>query len=141
MNDNLENFIRNHLHRNNQKQWFQYYISKELYELFDYAIIYHSFEVEFFTINEDYKRIWELLSYNHNYGRCVLKEIGYDETYDCYIVHVVCGELLNYIRSFRQSSFAVMGERQWKNHALKLGWTEDEVENGYDEYHRFVWGY
>lgn len=129
----LNNYINRRLHIPNSKSWLKYYIGKDLYELFSYAVVIErNFEIEFFTLDENYKKIWMILR-TGDYGHCALTDMGYDHNYHCYTVSVVCLELLYYLKVVHDYS-NVMGERIWKDKAKNCGWNEKEITEGYFEY-------
>ena len=132
----LQQLIFEHTQKNNRNAFFKYYIPKQLYDLFDYAIIQQG-NVEFLTSNTNYKDIWSILQ-NKHYGRCKLNSIKFDENFKCYSVDVMCKELLDYIAFFHRHT-CHMGEKRWKKGALKLGWSQEEVDIGYEEYYNEFW--
>ena len=129
----LNEYIYYHTHRINQKNYFRYYIDKKLYKLFSYCFIYpNNFEVEFFTLSDDYEKIWEKMS-NGDYGYTNLVDCEYDENYHCYTVSVVCGDLLNYME--RMYNFASpLSEKTWKEKAENCNWNNAEIYYGYMNY-------
>ena len=130
------NLIRERLHKPNSKSWMKYYIGKDLYELFDYAIVWGTiWEIEFFTQNEYYNDIWSKLNFNNDYGRVRLVDCEYMEQYQCYTVSVFAPDLIRFLRSMNDHC-NVMGEKIWKGKAKNCGWNDDEVNQGYVEYKR-----
>lgn len=130
----LNRYIYSRQHKFNQKEYFKYYIDKKLYDLFCYAIIYpNSYEVEFYTLNDDYKNIWSKMRIYSDYGKSALIDCGYDENYFCYTVSVFCPDLLSYLRSMHDYC-CVCGERLWKEKAKNCNWNDDEINQGYMKY-------
>ena len=130
---NYTNIIRKRL-KPDSKGYMKYYIGKDLYELFDYAIIWkNTWDIEFFTQNPEYKEIWSKLRIYEDYGRCRLREFEYSEIYNCYIVDVFAPDLIEYLRSIHDYCNP-MGEKLWKDKARNCGWNEEEVIIGYRIY-------
>lgn len=134
MNEHLNKHIHDRIHKPNSKSWMKYYISKDLYDLFTYAIVWEkNREIEFFTLNENYKDIWSILRISEDYGYCKLIDLGYDNNYCCYVVSVICHELLVYLKSIHDYAHP-LGEKVWKSKARNCGWSEEEIQYGYLEY-------
>lgn len=127
-------YIKNRMHIPNSKHYLKYYIGKDLYELFDYCIIYkNNFEIEFFSRYPNHKKIWDKMNVYEHYGYCKLVDCEYDEKYDCYTVSVVCADLLDYLRSCHDY-VSPWSEKLWKERAKSCGWSDTDVSEGYKEY-------
>lgn len=114
----------------NIKPLFKYLISKDLYQLADVICLYNRFNLEFLTLNHNYKSIWSKLRISEDYGECRLLDCGFENNYKCYIVDVWCPTLVRYIQ-FMNDYCNPMGKVGWCNRALNLGWSNSEVEQGY----------
>ena len=132
--EEFKQYIKNRMHRPNSKYYLKYYIGKDLYELFDYCIIYkNNFEIEFFSRYPNHKKIWDKMNVYENYGYCKLVDCEYDENYDCYTVSVVCADLLDYLRSCHDYG-SPWSEKLWKDRAKSCGWSDTDVDEGYSKY-------
>lgn len=128
--------IMNRIHKPNSKSWMKYYIGKDLYDLFSYAIVWKNiWEIEFFTLNEESsKNIWDNLNVYRDYGRVKLVDsVEYDDNYQCYTISVFCPDLIMYLKSCNDY-VNPFSEVVWKNKALNCGWSKSEVDEGYIDY-------
>lgn len=111
----------------NWKPLMKFYIGKDLYDLVDYAVYFkNSWDIEFFTLNEDYKEIWSKLRVREDYGRTRLRGFEWDKNYSCYSVDVFCPDLINFIISWNFHHWHSVGENIWKDHARHKGWIDEE---------------
>ena len=135
----IENFIRNKNGRClNSKTYFKYWIPKKTYDLFEVAWI-TKWDIEFFTLNHDYKEIWSEFRNSNKYGRCELNSIGYDENYKCYCVDILALEFLEHYMKEALSPFRYMGEDEYLEHAHSMGYTDDvEIKNDWIDYHNRI---
>ena len=116
----------------------KFYIGKDLYDLFDYAVMIRN-EIEFFTLNPNYKEIWNKLRVYEDYGHTRLNEMGWDNNYHCYCVDVFCPDLIDFVISWRKHHWCSTGEMSWKEHARFRGWVDEvELDEGYEEYKRNI---
>lgn len=130
----LNSYIQNRIHKINNKGYLKYYIDKNLYDLFSYSIFFkNSYEIEFFTLNQEYMDIWYLMKKNNDYGRVELVDFGYDENYFCYTVSIFCPDLLSYLYSMHDYA-NVLGENLWMDKCRGCNWSEEEIIEGYYEY-------
>lgn len=130
--EELNNHINIRTHRYNQKSYLKYHINKNLYDLFSYCIIYPNiFEIEFFTLNPNYKLIWDFWLKEDEPTRLV--DCGYDENYYCYTVSIFCPHLLRYLEKAHDYHNKI-GEEDWIKNCVELGYSEHEAMYGYSEY-------
>ena len=112
----------------------KYYIPKELYDLFDVAIIWENiWEIEFYTLNPNYKKIWDKLKVTSDYEHIKLIDSEYDKNYQCYTISVFCPELIIYLKECNNYQNK-KSESVWKANAISYGWSEQEVLYGYSKY-------
>lgn len=136
MSDFQMNYICNRLHKSNVKELMRYYTPKDFFNLFDVAVVYggsFSRDIEFYTVNEDYKEIWSYLR-RGEFGRNSLNSIGFEERYGCYVVDVCCPEFIDYLIHFNKRFYCSMGKSSWVKMVKGNGWSDDEVEEGYLKY-------
>ena len=132
-NTELNQYIKKRTHYPNAKPYMKYYIDKNLYELFTYAIIYrNNWEIEFFTLEPNHKKIWNKLS-NSQYGYTKLSDFGYDKNFHCYTISIFCPDLLNYLKYVHRFDCKI-NETDWKKRAKECNWTKQEIEYGYSKY-------
>ena len=136
----IENFIRQ---KNgwclNSKTYFKYWIPKKTYDLFEVAWIHNRWEIEFYTLDQDYKEIWSEFRNSSKYGPCKLNSIGYDENYHCYIVDIMAMEFMEHYMRECYSPFRYMGEEVYINHAHNMGYHNDEeIKEDWIDYHNSV---
>ena len=129
--EELNNHINIRTHRYNQKSYLKYHINKNLYDLFSYCIIYPNiFEIEFFTLNPNYKQIWEWLKDDEPIR---LVDCEYDVNYHCYTVSVFCPRLVRYLEKAHDYHNKI-SEEDWIKNCIDLGYSEHEARYGYSEY-------
>lgn len=130
--EELNNHIHNRTHRYNQKSYLKYHINKNLYNLFSYCIIYPNiFEIEFYTLNPNYKQIWE--HYFKDDALTRLVDCEYDKNYYCYTVSIFCPHLLRWLKK-AHNYHNIISEEQWIENCIKLDYSEHEARYGYSEY-------
>lgn len=128
------NYIESRIRKSNSKILMKYYTPKEFYNLFDYVIAYPNiWELEFFTLHPEYQKIWDYFKTGEmGYARLVGME--WDNKYKCYTVDISCMEFMEYIRHFNKDFHSTMSEKSWKSMVARNGWSEDEVNEGYEKY-------
>lgn len=136
----IENFIKQKNGRClNSKPYFKYWIPKKTYDLFEVAWITNRWEIEFFTLNQDYKEIWTEFRNSSKYGPCKLNSIEYDEKYHCYCVDIMAMEFMEHYMKECYSPFRYMGEKVYLEHAHNMGYTNDtEIKEDWIDYHNKV---
>ena len=136
----IENFIKQKNGRClNSKPYFKYWIPKKTYDLFEVAWIHNRWEIEFYTLNQDYKEIWSEFRNSSKYGPCKLNSIGYDENYHCYVVDIMAMEFMEHYMKECYSPFRYMGEEVYINHAHNMGYHNDkEIKADWIDYHNKV---
>lgn len=129
------NYIENRIRKSNSKSLMKYYTPKEFYNLFDYVIVYPMWELEFFTLRPDYRKIWDFFRKDPQFfGRASLVGMEWDNNYKCYTVDICCLEFIEFIRHFNNDFHCTMAEKSWKSMVADNGWSEDEVDEGYEKY-------
>lgn len=123
----------------NSKDYLKYYIPCEVYDLFEVLWLReNSFDFEFFTLHPDYKEIWSEFRKSNRYGHAGLMELGYDDIYHCYVVHIRSASLLAGLQEFH-SPYRYMGESVFFENAHKLGYTNDtEIREDWINYHNNI---
>ena len=130
------NYITKRLGKLNIKELMRYYTPKSFFNLFDVAVVYgNSFprDIEFYTVNEDYKEIWSYLR-REDFGRNSLIDMGFEKQYGCYVVDVCCPEFIDYLIHFNKRFYCSSGKSSWVEMVKKNGWSDVEVEEGYLKY-------
>lgn len=117
----------------NCKNSMKFYISKEIYDLFDYAVFYkNSFSFEFYTLNKNYKKI---LDYFEREFDARLNCCEWDTNYNCYCVDISCISLMVWLEHWNCHHWCSTNENSWKSMAREKGWIdEDELNTGWVEY-------
>lgn len=134
----IHSYLLNKRRLHNWKPLMKFYIGKDLYDLFDYAVRTRN-EIEFFTLNPNYKEIWSKLRVFEHYGHTKLNSIGWNENYHCYCVDVFCPDLVQYVISWRFHHWCSTSDSNWKAHARFKGWVdEDELEEGCKQYRQNI---
>ena len=135
----LERRLQEKYHRFNCKGMFKYYIPKKVYDLIEYSRVHNHFYVDFFTLDEDYKSIWNEFQFNKSrYGRCVLGECGWDDLNDCYCIEIFLPFVLEGIREMN-SPYRYRGLEVYIRDAEKLGYDDvDEITKDWQDYHNRV---
>ena len=135
----LEVRLMNKYHKGSCKRMFKYYLPKRVYDLIEYSMNHNQFYVDFFTLNPDYKEIWN--EFNNNtgrYGRCRLGECGWDDLNQCYCVEVFLPFVLKSIEDLN-SPYKYRGLSTYLNDAQKLGYTNvDEITSDWESYHNRI---
>lgn len=121
----------------NSKESMKFYIDKEVYDLFDFCVVYrNSFSFEFFTLNKSYKRIYNY--FKHEFD-ARLRCCEWDINYDCYCVDFSCVQLLVWLDHWYNRPWISSGEKGWKDMARDRGWVdEEELHEGWLEYKRRI---
>ena len=119
----------------NYKESMKFYIDKNVYDLFDFCVFYkNSFSFEFFTMNNDYERIFEYFRKEFD-TRLIC--MGWDVNYNCYCVDFSCVPLLEWLDHWHCHLWVVSSEIHWKRMVRNKGWVdENEVHEGWLEYKR-----
>lgn len=124
----------------NFKDSMKFYIDKSLFDLFEYAVYYkNSYDIEFYTLNENYKEIWSKLRIYEDYGYTKLRSMGWTDNYGCYCVDVHCPDLIDYLISWNYEHWHTVGKSVWIDMVRERGWNDyNEIEKGWEIYHNSV---